>query len=149
MRYRISNIPLWLDEDEARVAERAAARLGVSREHLSQLAVVRRSLDARKKGHPRWLVNVEVTVAGVVRTAPPDVTPVEGPGPPPAAVRAPAAPPIVLGAGPAGLFCAWALLERGVRSVVVERGRPVAPRRLDVAALMRSGALDPESNMNF
>jgi uncharacterized FAD-dependent dehydrogenase len=55
----------------------------------------------------------------------------------------------VLGAGPAGLFCAWALLERGVPSVVVDRGRRVGPRRRDVAELMRSGALDPESNMNF
>jgi uncharacterized FAD-dependent dehydrogenase len=149
MRYRISNIPLWLDEEDSRVAERAAARLGLSREHVSELVVVRRSLDARKKGHPRWLLNVEVTVAGAVRVPAPDVTPVEAPRGPPAAVRPPAAPPIVLGAGPAGLFCAWALLERGVRTVVVDRGRRVGPRRRDVAALMRSGDLDPESNMSF
>jgi uncharacterized FAD-dependent dehydrogenase len=149
MRYRISNIPLWLDEDDGRVAERAAARLGVACEHLSDLVVVRRSLDARKKGHARWLVNVEATVAGAIPSAPADVTAVEAPRAPPAPVREPGVPPIVLGAGPAGLFCAWALLERGVRTVVVDRGRPVAPRRRDVAALMRSGALDPESNMNF
>jgi hypothetical protein len=55
----------------------------------------------------------------------------------------------VLGAGPAGLFCAWALLERGVPSIVVDRGKTVGPRRVDVASLMREGALDPESNMNF
>jgi hypothetical protein len=58
-------------------------------------------------------------------------------------------PPVILGAGPAGLFCAWGLLERGVRSIVVDRGKPVAPRRRDVARLMRSGELDSESNMNF
>jgi uncharacterized FAD-dependent dehydrogenase len=149
MRYRISNIPLWLDEEDGRVVERAAERLGVSAEHLSEVAVVRRSLDARRKGHPRWLVNVEVTLAGAIRGAPADVTVVEAPPGPPAPVRPPDAAPIVLGAGPAGLFCAWALLERGVRSVVVDRGRPVGPRRRDVAALMRSGSLDPESNMNF
>jgi hypothetical protein len=56
---------------------------------------------------------------------------------------------VILGAGPAGLFCAWGLLERGVRSVVLDRGRTVGPRRRDVARLMRSGELDPESNMNF
>ncbi len=55
----------------------------------------------------------------------------------------------MLGAGPAGLFCAWALLERGVPTVVVDRGKPVGPRRRDVAALLREGMLDPESNMNF
>ncbi len=149
MRYRISNLPLWLDEDEARVVARAAERLGVAPEHLSDLLVVRRSLDARKKGHARWLLNVEVTASGEVKGAPADVSPVSAPEPPPPRARRPDARPIVLGAGPAGLFCAWALLERGVPCLVVDRGKPVGPRRRDVAALMRDGALDPESNMNF
>jgi len=149
MRYRISNIQLWLDEDESLLVARAAERLGLSREHLSDLLVVRRSLDARKKGHARWLVNVEVAIAGPLSGTPTDVTPVPAPEGPPPRVRRPEAPPIVLGAGPAGLFCAWALLERGVATVVLDRGKPVSPRRQDVAALMRSGALDPESNMNF
>jgi uncharacterized protein len=149
MRYRVSNIPLWLDEDDSRIVERAAERLGLSPEHVSDLLVVRRSLDARKKGHARWLVNVEVTVAGAVRGGSADVTPVPAPDEPAPRARRPDAAPIVLGTGPAGLFCAWALLERGVPSIVVDRGKPVSPRRRDVAALMRSGALDPESNMNF
>jgi uncharacterized FAD-dependent dehydrogenase len=148
MRYRVSNIPLWLDEDDARLVARVAERLGVAPEHVSDLLVVRRALDARKKGHARWLLNVEATIEGTVREAH-DVAPVAPPEPPPPRVRAPAAPPLVLGAGPAGLFCAWALLERGVPCVVVDRGKPVGPRRRDVALLMREGALDPESNMNF
>jgi uncharacterized FAD-dependent dehydrogenase len=149
LRYRVSNIPLWLDEDESILLERAAERLRVSREHLGEAIVVRRSLDARKRGHPRWLVNLEVELAGTARELPQDVIEVPAPEPPPVRVRAPAVPPMIVGAGPAGLFCAWSLLERGVTSVVVDRGKPVSPRRRDVAALMRSGALDPESNMNF
>jgi uncharacterized protein len=149
VRYRVSNLPLWLEEDEALVVRRAAERLGLSAEHLRDARVVRRSLDARKKGHARWLVNLEVEVEGEIRGAPADVSPVPEPAPPPARARRPASEPIILGAGPAGLFCAWALLERGVPSVVVERGREVATRRRDVAALLRGGALDPESNMNF
>jgi hypothetical protein len=149
LRYRVSNIPLWLDEEEALAVRRAAERLQLSPDHLRDARVVRRSLDARKKGHPRWLLNLEVTVEGEIAATPADVSPVAPPEPPPVRVRAPAARPIVLGAGPAGLFCAWALLERGVPSVVVDRGRRVGPRRRDVAELMRAGALDPESNMNF
>ncbi len=149
MRYRISNIPLWLDEEESLLTRRAAERLGLSAEHLREATVVRRSLDARRKGHPRWLVNVEVEVEGTIRGAPADVQPVPAPEPSPLPARAPAAPPVILGAGPAGLFCAWALLERGVRSIVIDRGKTVSPRRRDVATLMRGGALDPESNMNF
>ncbi|WP_242341020.1 MULTISPECIES: NAD(P)/FAD-dependent oxidoreductase [unclassified Anaeromyxobacter] len=149
MRYRISNLPLWLDEDDALLTRRAAERLGLSAEHLRDAIVVRRSLDARRKGHARWLVNLEVEVEGAIRGAPADVAPVPAPEAEPGPVRRPAAPPVILGAGPAGLFCAWALLERGVPSIVVDRGKTVSPRRRDVAALMRGGALDPESNMNF
>jgi uncharacterized FAD-dependent dehydrogenase len=149
VRYRVLNIPLWLDEDEARIARRAAERLGVEPAGLRDLVVVRRSLDARRKGHPRWLLNVEVDLDGAVRGTPAEVTPLPPPEPAPAPVPAPRLPPLILGAGPAGLFCAWALLQRGVRSVVVDRGKTVAQRRRDVARLMRSGALDPESNMNF
>jgi hypothetical protein len=149
MRYRVQNIPLWLDEAESLLVQRAAERLGVAQGSLAEVAVVRRSLDARKKGRPRWLVNLEVTLPGQVRGAPADVVPVAEPAPPPGRVRAPAERPIILGAGPAGLFCAWGLLQRGVPSLVVDRGRTVSPRRRDVAALMRDGTLDPESNMNF
>ncbi|HET9553766.1 MAG TPA: FAD-dependent oxidoreductase [Anaeromyxobacteraceae bacterium] len=149
MRYRVSNIPQWLDEDESVAVRRAAERLGVSPASLAEVAVVRRSLDARKKGHPRWLVNVEVALEGALPALPVDVTLAPAPEPAPPRARQPATPPIILGAGPAGLFCAWGLLERGVRSIVVDRGRTVSPRRRDVAALMRDGTLDPESNMNF
>ncbi len=149
MRYRVLNIPLWLGEDEAQTARRAAARLGIEAASLREVTVVRRSLDARHKGRLRWLLNVEVDLEGAVPGAASEAVPVPGPEPSPAPVPAPSRAPVILGAGPAGLFCAWALLERGVRSVVVDRGRTVSPRRRDVARLMRSGDLDPESNMNF
>ncbi len=148
MRYRVTDIPQWLDEGDAEVARRAAERLGLPPSALREVSVVRRSLDARRKGHPRWLLHLEVLAEGPVREGP-GVSPARPPEPDPGPVRAPAARPVILGAGPAGLFCAHALLARGVRAVVVDRGRTVSPRRRDVARLMREGALDPESNMSF
>ncbi|MEM7158810.1 MAG: FAD-dependent protein [Myxococcota bacterium] len=56
---------------------------------------------------------------------------------------------VIVGAGPAGTFCAWALAQHGIRSVVLERGKPVRPRRRDLAALSKQGQLDPESNYCF
>jgi hypothetical protein len=149
MRYRVLNVPIWIDEDESRLTHRVADKLHVAPSSLKDLVLIRKSLDARKKGHLRWLVNVEVEVEGSLGVSLDEVQPAPEPEPPPAQVRSPALAPIILGAGPAGLFCAHALLERGVRSIVVDRGKPVAPRRLDVAKLMRSGELDGESNMNF
>src|SRR5512133_1443264 len=148
-RYRIGNLSLRLGEPEVKLAERAAERLGVRQDDLRAVAVVKRSLDARKKGHARWLISIEVTLDAPLPSLPADVAPAPAPAPPPPLARAPALPPVIVGAGPAGLFCAWSLLERGIRSVIVDRGRPVGPRRRDVAELMRSGLLDSESNMYF
>ena len=55
-----------------------------------------------------------------------------------------APPVIVIGAGPAGMFCAWRLLKRGHRVVVLERGGDVRGRRPALASLNREGTLDEE-----
>ena len=149
--YRIHNVPLWVGEPESLLRRRAAESLGVRPDDLGTVRIVRSVLDARKKGSPRYIHTVEVTFAEgrVPRQLPPGVTETEPPPSPPRKVRAPERRPIIVGTGPAGLFCALGLLERGVPSVLLERGREVVQRRKDVARLMRDGSLDPESNMNF
>ncbi len=151
MPYRIHNIPLWLGEPETLLRRRAAESLGIRPEDLATVRAVRSVLDARKKGSPRTIHTVEVTFAEGRAPArlPPGVTETEPAPPPPPMVRPPERRPIIVGTGPAGLFCALGLLERGVPSVLLERGREVVQRRKDVARLMRDGSLDPESNMNF
>jgi uncharacterized FAD-dependent dehydrogenase len=142
---------IWLDEDESLLRKRAAEKLGVEARSLGQVQVVRKILDARKRNHPRFVYVVDVELEK--STKPPKVIGDVQLAPEPDAVL-PAVPepsqrPIIVGAGPAGLFCALGLLERGVRSVIVERGKPVKPRRRDVAELFRTGVLNTESNMNF
>jgi uncharacterized FAD-dependent dehydrogenase len=149
MRYRIQNLTLRPGEPDSELGRLAAERLHVSVEELRSVRVVKRSLDARKKGRAHWLVSVDAELASSLPSLPADVSEPPPPLPPPPIAKAPTQAPVIIGAGPAGLFCAWALLQRGIRSVVVERGRAVGPRRRDVSELMRSGRLDPESNMNF
>ncbi|MCI0672582.1 MAG: FAD-dependent oxidoreductase [Myxococcaceae bacterium] len=151
MTYRVNNIGLWLDESDTLLASRAAEKLGLRASDLATVRVVRSVLDARKKGSPRYIHTVEVTLAPGVkpRQVPPDVGEVAPLPEAPPRVREPERWPLIVGTGPAGLFCALGLLERGVRSIVLERGKEVVPRRKDVARLMRDGSLDPESNMNF
>ena len=58
-------------------------------------------------------------------------------------------PVVVVGAGPGGLFAALRLIELGLRPIVVERGKNVSDRKLDLAQLNRNQGLNTESNYAF
>ena len=57
--------------------------------------------------------------------------------------------PVVIGTGPAGLFCGYMLAEAGFRPILLERGNPVAQRTKDVQEFWDTGKLNPESNVQF
>ena len=62
---------------------------------------------------------------------------------------APGDRPVIVGAGPAGLFCGYMLAKAGFRPLLLERGREVHKRREDVERFWREGELDPVSNVQF
>lgn len=56
---------------------------------------------------------------------------------------------IVAGSGPAGLFAALKLIERGLKPIVVERGKDISSRKRDIALISREHLINPESNYCF
>jgi len=60
-----------------------------------------------------------------------------------------AKPVIIVGAGPAGLFAALELIEGGMKPIILERGKSVEDRKLDLKELYRTGIVDGESNFSF
>ena len=153
MRLLVPNLQISLaalPEAPEVAAREAARRLGLAPHEILSISVTRRSLDARGRGAPRWLITAEVETSRPPPKIPEGVRPVPTPLAAPApALRPSPARPIIIGAGPAGLFCAWALSRAGQPCVVIERGRATEPRKLDVARLYRDGTLDPESNVSF
>lgn len=133
-----------------------AAQLRVSPAEIRSVELVRRALDARaRRKAPTWLLTVDVTLT---RTLPKKALKAAGraePPPPPRPelssppVSSDAPPVVVVGAGPAGLFCAWHLAERGARVILLERGKPVETRARDFGRFRGRGELDPESNICF
>ncbi|MCX7971191.1 MAG: NAD(P)-binding protein [Negativicutes bacterium] len=133
---------------------RLADRLGWPAESIGDWAVVRQSLDARGDRRPRYVYNVAVRApAGLFERLPAGlrVTGVPpGDSQPLTAGDQPLAePPVVVGAGPAGLLAGWLLAEHGFRPLIVERGLPVGERTAIVQHFWQSGQLDPECNVQF
>jgi uncharacterized FAD-dependent dehydrogenase len=58
-------------------------------------------------------------------------------------------PPLIIGAGPGGLFCAVRLAEQGVPSIILERGDEAGKRMVRIAKFWRYGELDPETNVCY
>jgi uncharacterized FAD-dependent dehydrogenase len=56
---------------------------------------------------------------------------------------------VVIGAGPAGLFAALRLIEKGLKPIILERGKDVRARRRDLAAINREHVVNPDSNYCF
>lgn len=57
--------------------------------------------------------------------------------------------PVIVGAGPAGLFCALELATAGYRPILIERGKAMQERIADVEAYWAGGPLQPNSNIQF
>lgn len=117
----------------------AARRLGIREDEIALVRVVKRSIDARQR-QPKVNLSLEIYVDREPQPEPvhfdyPDVSH--------------ATEVVIVGSGPAGLFAALRLIELGFRPILLERGREVSARKVDIARINRNGDVDPESNYAF
>jgi len=135
---------------EMDLIEAFARKAGISLERAARYAILRKSIDARKKSDIRIVYQIAeqtalpspIGVAGLLRQS--------GDRLATSVIRAASKDRIVVvGAGPAGLFATLYLALAGLRPLLVERGQPVERRQQDVARFWSGGALDPESNVQF
>ncbi len=154
MPFLLRNLTLQPGDDEGRLPVLAARRLGLDPASLLQFRILRKGVDARKK--PRVLLvysisfslDDEATFWKSHHTTPDlEQLPIETPLI--FSKKNCSSPIVVVGMGPAGLFCALRLAVHGISTTILERGKPVEERVRDVARFWRNGEFAPESNVQF
>lgn len=151
---RITQLKLPVGHKMEELDKKVSQMLKVSPGKIRKIEIIKRSLDARKKplmynyqlgvfaeGEEKIvkkLKNKEVALGKLVEYQFPHS------GEEPLTHR-----PVIIGAGPAGLFCAYLLSKSGYRPIVLERGQSVEERKEMVDHFWETGELNPQSNVQF
>ena len=131
-----------------------AKYLGIREKEIKSIKILKKSVDSRKKPHIFYIYNVAVSVDNEKRFLNnkryPDVSEYKS-----EFYSFPYRnigfenPPLIVGAGPAGLFAALCLAEAGIKCVLIERGKCAEERKADVEKFWKTGELDETSNVQF
>ncbi len=129
--------------DASLLRDAVARSQGLAADALGSAVLVRRTLDCRRRANIVYHCVVELYAPGEALPSPPR-SPLDG-----VQLRPDAKRVVIVGAGPAGLFAAIRCLQRGLKPIVVERGKPVEDRKYDIARLTRDKLVDADSNWCF
>ncbi|MEO7248214.1 MAG: FAD-dependent protein [Novosphingobium sp.] len=154
---RLSDLALPLGHAPGDLELAICTRLDIPPGELERVTIVRRGNDARKKHAIKLVYVLDLVVHNAAKVlakhlgdshvrASPDTTyrlPVHAPE------HWQGERPVVIGAGPCGLFAALILAQMGLRPIIIERGKAVRERTKDTWGLWRRGVLEPESNVQF
>ena len=162
LRIHQLKLPLDAQPDEETLRRLCARRLRIAEKQLRSVRLQKRSVDARDKGDVHFSLTVDAALSDLKTEAavaakfrPNQVTIVSSSKPAESVLELKLPPwsrstrPVVVGAGPAGLFCALTLARRGARPILMERGQPVERRVRDVEMLEQQSLLNEESNVLF
>lgn len=146
---RLTDIKLPLDHRPDDLKAAILRKLKLPEEALLDWRIFKRAHDARNKKAILYIYTVDVTLREghrapkqIRQTPDMDYRPVAKP--PPKFQR-----PLVVGAGPCGLFAGLILAQAGFRPIILERGKVVRERTKDTWGLWRRSELNPESNVQF
>ncbi|MBP1585888.1 MAG: FAD-dependent oxidoreductase [Lachnospiraceae bacterium] len=153
---RIDQLKCKPTKDDKGLIKALTKKLGIREEDIRELGIIRKSIDARKKPELYSVYSVWIDTGNdekILKRFRKDASvsvfaPVVYKSPEPGSSILKNRP-VIVGMGPAGLFCAYELAIKGYKPLVIERGRCVEQRRNDVKRFWETGVLDTSSNVQF
>ncbi|MFA9465784.1 MAG: NAD(P)/FAD-dependent oxidoreductase [Velocimicrobium sp.] len=157
---RVSNIKILVEklknhsqeEQIKQIKHQLMTKYHMREAEIVRIQIIKRSLDARKKQMICYIYCVDLTLKEEKKyllkpniIAAPNKTYAD----PPTGEKRMSHRPIIIGMGPAGLFCALELAKAGYCPLILERGESVDDRVKSVEAFWQTGALDKNSNVQF
>lgn len=152
---RIGQVKVPIKHNTEDIKKKTAKICGISPKEIKKLEIVKQSLDARRKNELSYVYTVDIEVENekkinqkvyrnnVMSTK---TKKYRFPTPGDEALKK---RPVIIGAGPAGLFCAYALARAGYQPLLLERGKSVEERTGDVEKFWNTGILNTTSNVQF
>lgn len=143
---KVSNVRVNVDSD---IKSSLAKKLNIQSDNILKAEILKKSIDARKKNDVHYIYNLAVEFKNGTKVSHPDISPYT----PPRSFSVPKIPsasrPVVVGCGPAGLFCALTLAKAGQNPIVLERGKKVKERLKDIDSFHKTRKLCNNSNIQF
>lgn len=146
--YRLNNIKIRGNLTEEQVIDKALSKYKIKKENVKEVYIYKRSVDARDKSdvHYNYAIDVElnkdINIKGAVLVKKYKFEEIN-------VKRNSNFNPVIVGAGPAGLFAALILVDNGIKPIIIERGSCVEKRVKDVDDFINSGKLNTKSNIQF
>lgn len=145
---RINNIKIREDLTEYKVFETAIQKAHVKKEDILEWHISRKSIDARKKDDVHYTYSIDIRVKNEkVYKKLEKVKEVEIPS-----IKSRNSctnRPVIIGAGPAGLFAALTLVQNNQKPIIIEQGQSVEKRKESVNHFLKTGKLNSFSNVQF
>ena len=145
---RISNIKVRADYSEDELFDFVCKKFNINKNSVTKKRIVKKSIDARNKSDIFYNYAVEIEcsnedrIKGAVKVEESSELLID-------VKRKSNVSPVIVGAGPAGLFAALTLVQNGIKPIVIEQGKRVEEREKDVEEFLRTGILNTSSNVQF
>ena len=154
---RIRQIKIPIEKDNINhLKKKASIILKCPESDIQKLSISKKSLDARKKPNIFYIYEVDIDVKNEKHLLKKHqsnkdifLTPEEKYVYPKIGNKKLRHRPIIVGSGPAGLFCAYLLAELGYRPIIIERGEKIEERVKSVENFWKTGVLNKNSNVQF